>query len=105
MMRVFCDSEWSTCRNLCIEDSSTKSASRNRYFTYPGMKEEGVAIRMVQELLKIAQAGNQSMRITAQTLPQINASTTVLRNLGFTKTGSTVHSEDGEVWEWSRETR
>ena len=74
------------------------------YFTFPGNEGRGVATRMVQELLKIAQAGNPSMKITAQTLPQINASTPVLSNLGFTKTGSTLHSEDGEVWEWSRET-
>ena len=81
------------------------SKSKSPTLHFPAMKEEGVATRMAQELLKIAQARNPSIRITAQTLPQISASTTVLSNLGFTKTGSTMHSEDGEVWEWSRETR
>jgi hypothetical protein len=34
-------------------------------------------------------------------LPKENASTIILRRLGFTHTGTVQHPEDGEVWEWS----
>jgi RimJ/RimL family protein N-acetyltransferase len=41
--------------------------------------------------------------VTAQTLPEANASTRVLRKLGFVLKGSVIDPEEGPVWEWSNE--
>jgi hypothetical protein len=38
--------------------------------------------------------------VTAQTLPEENPSTSVLRKLNFRMVGSVEHPEDGLVWEW-----
>ena len=40
------------------------------------------------------------MNITAQTLPEENASTSVLKKLGFKFLGEIEHQEDGLVWDW-----
>jgi [ribosomal protein S5]-alanine N-acetyltransferase len=37
--------------------------------------------------------------VTAQTLPEDNASTRVLRKLGFVLKGSVIDPEEGTVWE------
>jgi RimJ/RimL family protein N-acetyltransferase len=41
--------------------------------------------------------------VTAQTLPEENASMRVLRKLGFVLKGSVIDREDGTVWKWSDE--
>lgn len=74
------------------------------YFTFPGHEGRGVATAMARALLEIARRADRQVRITAQTLPQENASTAVLRKLGFTLCGSLRHPEDGEVWQWQLET-
>jgi hypothetical protein len=38
--------------------------------------------------------------VFAQTLPEENASTAILKKLGFTLVGSVQHPDDGTVWEW-----
>jgi hypothetical protein len=38
--------------------------------------------------------------VAAQTLPEENASTSVLKKLQFSFVGSVEHPEDGLVWEW-----
>ena len=69
------------------------------YFTGPGHEGRGVATAMARKLVEIAQA--QEIRaVRAQTLPEENASTTLLRKLGFTMAGEQMHPTDGRVWEW-----
>lgn len=69
------------------------------YFTFPGFEGQGKATRMASELLAIA--GTQGIKkVTAQTLPEHNASTRILQKLQFSFSGVVHHVEDGEVWEW-----
>lgn len=70
------------------------------YFTFPGFEGQGVATAMARELVQIAQREVDSLIVFAQTLPEENASTTVLKKLGFRMLGPVEHSEDGTVWEW-----
>jgi RimJ/RimL family protein N-acetyltransferase len=71
------------------------------YFTFPEFEGRGIATRMVRELLAIARNAGAEV-VIAQTLPEVNASTRILEKLGFSKVGSVMHPEDGEVWEWRR---
>ena len=70
------------------------------YFTFPDFERKGYATQMAHALVGIARNSGRSVRIKAQTLPKVNASTRVLSKLGFEKIGSVIHPEDGEVWDW-----
>jgi ribosomal-protein-alanine N-acetyltransferase len=70
------------------------------YFTFPGNEGRGVATSMAKRLIKLAILEYPTVRIFAQTLPEHNASTSVLENLGFKQTDEIDHPEDGRVWEW-----
>lgn len=75
------------------------------YFTFPGHEGRGVATRMASELIALAHASDAAVRVRAQTLPTENASTRVLRKLGFVHTRDVEHPEDGHVWEWELASR
>lgn len=70
------------------------------YFTFPEHEGKGVATRMARRLVQIARDADQAVAVFAQTLPQENASTAVLRKLGFTRTETAHDDEVGEVWGW-----
>lgn len=70
------------------------------YFTFPGNERRGVATRAASLLIDIARSAKPNLIIAAQTLPQENASTSILRKLGFHRFGEVEHPEDGLVWEW-----
>lgn len=70
------------------------------YFTFPEHEGRGVATRMAQHLLALALAADPSVNVIAQTLPEENASTRILRKLGFGHVRNVQHPEDGLVWEW-----
>lgn len=70
------------------------------YFTFPEFEGRGFATRMAQELISIAHGASLGVLLVAQTLPEENASTTILRRLGFQLAGPVRHPEDGLVWEW-----
>lgn len=70
------------------------------YVTFPGFEGRGIATSMARRLMSIAKAEDPGIRVTAQTLPERNASTRILEKLGFTHTGTLDHPEDGNVWEW-----
>lgn len=70
------------------------------YFTFPGCEGRGVATRMARGLVEIALASDPKMIVTAQTLPEPNASNHLLQKLGFGFSRSLEHPEDGLVWEW-----
>ncbi|MBI4482370.1 MAG: GNAT family N-acetyltransferase [Acidobacteria bacterium] len=70
------------------------------YFTFAEFEGCGIATSMARELLALAKAAEPGITVTAQTLPERNASTRILEKLGFALRGSVVHPEDGEVWEW-----
>jgi RimJ/RimL family protein N-acetyltransferase len=70
------------------------------YFTFPGHESRGVATRMASELIRLAHAEAPAVVVTAQTLPEDSASTSILKKLGFRLVGELEHPEDGPVWEW-----
>ena len=89
----------------CVGACSFKSPPRGgrveiAYFTFPGHESRGVATRMAAELVRLALVEAPGLTVAAQTLPEENASTAVLRKLGFSLAGVVEHPEDGPVWEW-----
>ena len=73
------------------------------YYTFPEFEGQGIATAMAAELVEIAAREGIAL-VRAQTLPEVNASGRILTKLGFRKMGSVMHPDDGEVWEWHRET-
>ena len=91
--------------NQIIGTCSFKSAPTDNkveiaYFTFPEYENQGYATSMVKVLVQVAQQENAKVNITAQTLPEENASTSVLKKLGFEFLGEIEHQEDGLVWDW-----
>ena len=70
------------------------------YFTFPEFEGRGIATVMARELIAIARAAAPAIIVTAHTLPQRNASNSILEKLGFEFFSSIDHPEDGKVWEW-----
>lgn len=70
------------------------------YGTAPGHEGQGIATALAAELVQIAQTTAKGLTIVAQTLPEENASTSILKKLGFRMTGTVEHPDDGLVWEW-----
>jgi RimJ/RimL family protein N-acetyltransferase len=70
------------------------------YFTFHEHEGKGIATQMARLLVQLAQETDITFGIMAQTLPQENASTAILRKLGFDQIGMAHDSDVGEVWEW-----
>lgn len=70
------------------------------YFTLPEFAGLGYATRTATELVAIARRTLPEIIVKAFTLPQENASTRILRRLGFTRSGVAQDADAGEVWEW-----
>ena len=89
----------------CVGTCGFKSPPQNNrveiaYFTLPGHESRGVATRMAAELIRLALDKMPAVIVAAQTLPEENASTSVLKKLRFRLVGTLEHLEDGVVWEW-----
>lgn len=90
----------------CVGTCAFKAAPRDdraelAYFSFPGHEGRGLATLMCRELVAIARTAQPGIVVTAQTLPEYNASTRVLEKCGFRRSAEFVHPEDGLVWEWS----
>jgi RimJ/RimL family protein N-acetyltransferase len=90
---------------ICVGTCGFKSPpEHNRveiaYFTFPEYESRGVATRMASELVRLAWDKMPTVKVAAQTLPEENASTSVLKKLRFRFVGTVEHPEDGPVWEW-----
>lgn len=72
------------------------------YFTFPEHEGKGIATWMAEQLIAIAHREDRHLVVTAQTLPEKNASTAILEKLGFTRTGEAWDEEVGTVWAWQR---
>jgi ribosomal-protein-alanine N-acetyltransferase len=70
------------------------------YSTFPGSEGRGIATGMARLLVTMARDAEPSIVLTAQTLPFPGASTSLLRKLGFTFSGTLNHPDDGAVWVW-----
>ncbi|MGI9166839.1 MAG: GNAT family N-acetyltransferase [Pyrinomonadaceae bacterium] len=91
--------------DFCVGTCGFKSPPLNNrveiaYFTFPGHESRGVATRMATELIRLALEKVPSVIVAAQTLPEENASTSVLKKLRFRLVSTVEHPEDGPVWEW-----
>jgi len=89
----------------CVGSCGFKSPPQNNrveiaYFTFPGHESRGVATQMASELIHLARDKMSAVTIAAQTLPEENASTSVLKKLRFHLIDTVKHPEDGLVWEW-----
>ena len=90
---------------ICVGTCGFKSPPQNNrveiaYFTFPEHESRGVATRMASKLIRLAKQKMPELTVTAQTLPEKNASTSILQKLGFRLVGTVEHPEDGLVWEW-----
>ena len=70
------------------------------YFTFPSFEGRGVATEMATQLISIARMTQPAIEVFAQTLPERNASNSILKKLGFELFGQANHPEEGPVWEW-----
>jgi ribosomal-protein-alanine N-acetyltransferase len=70
------------------------------YFTLAEFEGRSYATQTATELLAIARRTIPSIVLTALTLPENNASTTILQRLGFSLFGTASDPDAGEVWEW-----
>jgi RimJ/RimL family protein N-acetyltransferase len=96
--------EGGRCAGTCgFTSPPMEKVAEIAYFTFPDFEKCGVATRMAQRLISIAQACDPSVKIIAHTLTEENASTHILRKLGFVFTGAVDHPEDGHIWKWSYE--
>lgn len=86
-----------------FKQAPIKSAVEIAYFTFPEHERQGVATAAARELIQIARQNNPRIRITAQTLPEKNASNAILVKLGFVLAGEAVDDDVGRVWEWHLE--
>ena len=89
----------------CVGACGFKSPPQNNrveiaYFTFPEHEARGVATRMASALIRLALDKMPAVTVTAQTLPEENASTFILKKLRFRLVGTVEHPEDGLVWEW-----
>ena len=73
------------------------------YRTFEPFRERGFATEMALELVAIARASGKATWVVAHTLPERNASTSVLTKAGFRCVGEVTDSEDGKVRQWCRE--
>ena len=89
----------------CVGACGFKSPPQNNrveiaYFTFPGYESRGFATLMAAELIRLAREKMPVVSVAAQTLPEENASTSVLKKLRFRLVSALEHPEDGQVWEW-----
>jgi len=70
------------------------------YFTLPEFQNRGYATRTATRLADIARSVRPDIALKAFTLPEHNASTTILQRLGFTFFGNARDPDAGDVWEW-----
>ena len=72
------------------------------YFTLEAFEGRGVSTQAVTRMIEIAQRTDRTVSLTAKTLPQENASTTILRRNGFEFAGETTDDDIGLAWAWLR---
>lgn len=71
------------------------------YFTLPAHERQGFGRTTARLLVDLARRADPALALWAKTLPEENASTAILRSLGFRHIGSTTDHEIGEAWEWT----
>jgi len=72
------------------------------YYTFPDYEGRGFGTQMACDLFRIAEDSGQVARVIAHTLPEPNASNSLLRKAGFADSGEVIDPEDGRVWRFER---
>jgi RimJ/RimL family protein N-acetyltransferase len=70
------------------------------YFTFPAYEGRGIATAMARRLVELARGRQPDIVVTAQTLPERNASNAILEKLDFRLAGMATDADAGDVWEW-----
>jgi RimJ/RimL family protein N-acetyltransferase len=70
------------------------------YGTFPEFEGKGIGTEICRQLVLLAQKTDPDIIITARTLPEVNASGSILKKNGFIFLGIVWDEEDGNVWEW-----
>lgn len=70
------------------------------YHTFRRFEGEGIGTAICRLLVSISLQADPNTRVTARTLPQNSASTSILKKNGFCFNGIVHDEEDGDVWEW-----
>jgi RimJ/RimL family protein N-acetyltransferase len=73
------------------------------YGIAPAYAGRGYATQVANGLVEFASKDDRVRRIRAHTLPERNASTSVLTKSGFELLGAVEDPEDGLVWRWERD--
>lgn len=72
------------------------------YFTLDAHRQRGHATRTARALCTIALRAPERPLVFGKTLPAPDASTRILRGLGFVQVGEVADHEVGTVWLWER---
>ena len=75
------------------------------YFTFAEFEGKGYATAMASALIALARDAAPDVRVIAHTLPEVNASGSVLTRVGMRRIGEVVDPEDGLVWRWEHAPR
>jgi [ribosomal protein S5]-alanine N-acetyltransferase len=74
------------------------------YAIAPSRQRRGIATAAVRELVERARRAG-ARTVLAHTLPERNASTTVLERCGFVKSAEVLDPDEGPVWRWELQLR
>lgn len=70
------------------------------YWTFEENEGKGIASQACAALINIVKQENRDVTVTAKTLPEKNASTTILERNGFQFSRIVQDHEIGDAWEW-----
>ena len=70
------------------------------YEIAPAYRGKGLATEMAKTLVTNAFTFPEIMMVQAHTLAEENASCSILKNCGFSKTAELEDEEDGKIWQW-----
>jgi len=70
------------------------------YGTFGEYQHRGIGTKTCRMLVELALKTDNTIQITARTLPEKNYSTKILEKNGFILSGTVNDPEDGDVWEW-----
>ena len=70
------------------------------YGVFPKFERKGIGTQICGQIVKLALLNDSQIKITARTLPQDNASCSILKKNQFEFVGTIWDEEDGNVWEW-----
>lgn len=87
--------------NAAFKGKPTDGRVEIAYGVFPQYQQRGIGTEIARQLTDLALQTDPTVTVTAQTLPEENFSTRILRKIGFVRTGTAWDDEEGEVWEWT----